>query len=90
MASIKNLKKDVNRILAEVIEECYSFQLDADEKTNSKIEGIIDEAIETFDQLIQKIHDKNVENKSTHYNNITKELQTKGNELLEKLNKIVS
>ena len=90
MASIKNLKKDVNKILAEVIEECYSLQLDADEKTNSKIEGIIDEAIETFDQLIQKIHDKTVENKSNHFNNITKELETKGNELLDKLNKLVS
>ncbi len=90
MASIKNLKKDVNKILAEVIEECYSFQQNADEKTNNKIEEIIDEAIETFDQLIQKIHDKKVENKSTHFNNITKELETKGNELLEKLNKLVS
>jgi DNA anti-recombination protein RmuC len=90
MASIKNLKKDVNRILAEVIEECYSYQLDADEKTNSKIEGIIDEAIDTFDQLIKKIHDKSVENKSTHFNDITKELETKGNELLDKLNKLVS
>jgi DNA anti-recombination protein RmuC len=90
MASIKNFKKDVNRILAEVIVECYSYQLDADEKTNSKIEGIIDEAIDTFDQLIKKIHDKSVENKSTHFNDITKELETKGNELLDKLNKLVS
>lgn len=90
MASIKNLKKDVNRVLAEVIEECYSYQLDADEKTNSKIEEIIDEAIDTFDNIIQKIHDKTMENKSAHFNNITKELETKGNELLEKLNKLVS
>jgi DNA anti-recombination protein RmuC len=90
MASIKNLKKDINKILAEVIEECYSYQLDADDKTNSKIEGIIDEAIETFDNLIAKIHDKKVENKSAHFNNVTKELETRGNELFEKLRKLVA
>lgn len=85
MASIRNLKKDINKVLADVIEECYVVQLDADEKNNEKIESIIDEAIETFDALIEKIHEKGVENKSAHFKNISKELEEKGSELLQKL-----
>ncbi|MEN8185757.1 MAG: hypothetical protein ABFR05_01375 [Bacteroidota bacterium] len=88
MASIKNLKKDINNVLSDVIEECYLCQLTGDEKVSAKAEKIIDEAIESFDALIAKIHEKGVENRSVHFRNISKDLETKATALLEKISKI--
>lgn len=55
MASIKNLKKDINYVLGDIIEAVYITEL-ATQKTNSE-EGneIIEEAIATFDELLQKL-----------------------------------
>ncbi len=88
MASIKNLKKDINNVLSEVIEECYICQLTSDEKVSAKADKIIDEAIESFDALIVKIHEKGVENKSSHYKGISKDLENKATALFEKISKI--
>ena len=48
----------------------------------------LDEAIEIFDVLIEKLHAKGVEDKKTHYKAINTELEIKANALVEKLNKI--
>ena len=56
MASVKNLKKDINYVLSDIIEECYLWQmLQEDAKKADKAEKIIDEAISTFDELIEKV-----------------------------------
>ena len=45
MASIKNLKKDINYVLGDIIDECI-VSASGDTK---KIEAIVDEAIVVFD-----------------------------------------
>ncbi|WP_372794938.1 hypothetical protein [Lutibacter sp.] len=88
MASIKNLKKDINYVLGDIIEECYTLEL-LNPKTDSKdTEAIIDEAILAFDSLVEKVNMKNVENKKAHFKNITLELEEEANNLLEKINKL--
>jgi len=87
MASVKNLKKDINYTLGDIIEECYIAQMLTPENSK-KTEAIIDEAIEIFDVLIEKLHAKGVEDKKTHYKAINTELEIKANALVEKLNKI--
>ena len=42
MASIKNLKKDINYVLSDIIEECYVWQLVNSDKKANKDEKIID------------------------------------------------
>ena len=81
MASIKNLKKDINYTLGDVIEECL-FKLAGDPK---KSEAIIDEAIAVFDGLIAKVNAKNVVNKKQHFKSINRELSTKAMGLIEKV-----
>lgn len=88
MASKKNLKKDINRVLSDVIEECYIFQKDAEEKISLKAEKIIDEAITTFDELIAKMNTKDVDNLKKHFKEIEGSLKSKSGELLEKLEKL--
>ncbi|MFK5890872.1 MAG: hypothetical protein QM486_09085 [Flavobacteriaceae bacterium] len=88
MSSVKNLKKDVNYVLSDVIEECYVWQLVNSGKKTDKSEKIIDEAIATFDALIEKINTKKVDNKKKHFAAITKELEKKATALLAKIEKL--
>jgi hypothetical protein len=88
MASIKNLKKDINYVLGDIIEECYTWEL-LNPKTDTKgTDAIIDEAIMAFDGLIDKVHIKSIENKKEHFKNIALELEEIANSLLEKVNKL--
>jgi Leu/Phe-tRNA-protein transferase len=84
MASIKNLKKDINYVLEDVIDECLSKLTNDTEKS----EAIVDEAIAVFDDLMEKVNAKNVENKKAHFKGISTELESKAGELLDKINKL--
>ena len=88
MASIKNLKKDINYTLGDLIEECYVYQLLNPKADLKPSEAIIDEAIETFDSLIEKLNAKGIENKKSHFKSISKELETKATELVGKINSL--
>ena len=88
MASIKDLKKDINYVLGDIIEAVYILE-DAQDKPGSK-EGsaIIDDAIETFDALIAKVNQRDVEDPKKHLKGVRKELEEKANALIKKLNAI--
>jgi len=88
MASIKNLKKDINYVLGDIIEECYTWESLNPKASTKAAEAIIDEAIEAFDVLIEKVNSKDIENKKSHYNNINLELEKKANKLIKKINKL--
>jgi hypothetical protein len=88
MASIKNLKKDINYTLGDIIEECYMYELLNSNEDTSKSEAIIDEAIAVFDGLLDKVNAKSVENKKSHYKAISAELETKASALLTKVNSL--
>ena len=86
MASIKNLKKDINYVLGDVIE--YALDVSALKNEPKKGDAIIDEAIETFDALIQKVNASDVENKKAHYKAVNQELEDKAKRLVEKINSL--
>ena len=88
MASIKNLKKDINYTLGDIIEECYVYQLLNPKADAKPSEAIIDEAIVTFDSLIGKLNAKGIENKKAHFKGISTELETKTTELVGKINSL--
>jgi len=88
MASIKNFKKDINYVLGDIIEECYVWEL-LNPKTDTKAsEAIIDEAISSFDALIDKTNVKKIENKKAHFKSLQKELEETANKLIERVNKL--
>lgn len=90
MASIKNLKKEINNVLSEIIEDCYVCQLNGDDKVSAKAEKIIDEAIATFDELIAKLHEKGVESQKSHFQALRKSLNEKSASLSDKIGKLAS
>jgi len=87
MANVRDLKKDINYVLGDIIEEVYIWEFENTDKDTKKSEAIIDEAISTFDALIEKVNAK-TENPKTHFKSIKQELEDKGNELLEKIKKL--
>ena len=58
MASVKNLKQDINYVLGDVIEEVYSWELLNPDADTKKSTAIIDETISLFDSLIVKVNEK--------------------------------
>jgi len=88
MANIRDLKKDINYVLGDIIEAVYIVDA-ANNKPDSK-EGakIIDSAIETFDDLIAKVNQRSVENRSEHLKGVRTELEKKGAALIAQLNKL--
>ncbi len=86
MASVKNLKKDINYVLGDIIEAVYIWELTNSDKDTKKSEKIIDEAIETFDDLILKVNAKDVENQKAHFKAVNKELEDRGRKLIDKIN----
>lgn len=88
MGNVRDLKKDINYVLGDIIEAVYIWEYANTDKDTKKSEAIIDEAIATFDDLIVKVNDRSVENKKAHFKAINKELEDRGKALIEKINKL--
>jgi ATP adenylyltransferase/5',5'''-P-1,P-4-tetraphosphate phosphorylase II len=86
MANVKNLKKDINYVLGDIIEAVYLFEMSTTGKPTDASNALIDEAIATFDSLITKVNAKNVENKKAHFKQINTELEQAANQLVAKIN----
>jgi hypothetical protein len=86
MSSVKNLKKDINFVLGDIIEAVYIYEMSTTGKPTEKTNAVIDEAIATFDNLIVKVNAKKVEDKKAHFKQINVELEQAANQLVEKIN----
>lgn len=88
MASIRNLKKDINHTLGDLIEECYVWELLNPEADTTNSQAIIDEAASIYDELLDKINTKDVESKKVHFKAINKELEEKAKVIADKVNNL--
>ena len=88
MANKRDLKKDINYVLGDIIEAVYVWELSNTSKPTKESEAIIDDAIATFDSLIAKVNDRKVEDKKAHFKAINQELESKGRGLIERINKL--
>jgi len=88
MGNVRDLKKDINYVLGDIIEAVYVWEYSNTDKDTKKSEAIIDEAIAAFDDLIAKVNDRSVEKKKAHFKAINIELEDTGRALIEKINKL--
>ncbi|HSD14042.1 MAG TPA: hypothetical protein VLB74_05300 [Flavobacterium sp.] len=88
MASVRNLKKDINFVLGDIIEAVYIHEMTTTGKPTAETDALIDEAITSFDGLITKVNQKNVENKKAHLKQVNKDLEVIATQLVEKINKL--
>ncbi len=88
MANIRDLKKDINYVLGDIIEAVYIIEA-SNEKQGSKAgSAIIEGAISTFDDLMAKVNQKGVEDHKAHFKGVREELEKEARALVDKLNKL--
>ncbi len=90
MASIKNLKKDVNFLTSEVIETCL-MKLSFDKATDSKeLYNLIENFIDYRNETIQKLNNPDKRDKKItvkkYYDDIYDQFLQKVDQTFEKLN----
>ena len=82
MASKRGLKKDLRKMIEDVIEECYSVQLYNPKKQEAS-DKIIDESAQFYDEMVTEIKNgKSKKDQAATFNKIT----DKAEDLIKKLN----
>ncbi|MEL6305195.1 MAG: hypothetical protein AAGL29_07530 [Bacteroidota bacterium] len=90
MASIRDLKKDVNFVLGDIIEAVYIWEEGSNNQNSEEGSAIIDKAIEVFDELMGQIHAKEVGDLKNHFKSVRNTLEERATELIEQLNGLSS
>lgn len=85
MASIKQLKKDINNEIGSIIEDIYHWELSQPDADLTKSESLIDEAIAAFDVFISKINAVEKKSAKTEFKGIHQEITSTVKALEEKL-----
>ncbi len=88
MASIRDLKKDINYVLGDIIEAVYIIENSQQEENSKEGSAIIDKAIETFDTLIAQVNQKDVADRKEHLKAVRASLEKEATELIVRLNKM--
>lgn len=88
MASVRGLKKDINNVLGDLIGAVYIVEATNGNVVSKEGEKIIDGAISTFDELIAKVNQRDVENRKAHLKKVREELESSAKALVEKVNKL--
>ncbi|MGB6153200.1 MAG: hypothetical protein WBG48_14545 [Pricia sp.] len=90
MASVRELKKDINNVLGDIIEAVYITDAANNKQDSKDGVAIIDEAIAAFDGLIADVNKKDVDNRAKHLKGVRKDLEKKAGDLVEKVNQLGS
>ena len=86
--NLRVFKKDIEFFIGEFIEDCELFIILNPHKNAEKIDEIVDEAVNLYNDLKQKAaHTEG--NKKAYYNGLTKAMFEKLDELSEQLSAVV-
>ncbi len=84
MSSRRILKKNLNAMVFDIVEECYTASL-IDDKKVAKANTIIDEAADFQDNFLSRI---NSAKSKADFKGFSAEIETKAIDFVEKLNKL--
>lgn len=88
MASIRDLKKDINNVLGDIIEAVYIVESSQQMEPTEEGSAIIDKAIDTFDTLIAEVNKRDVADKKAHFREVRASLEKEATDLVGRLNKL--
>ncbi|BCY27203.1 hypothetical protein [Flavobacterium okayamense] len=86
MASVKNLKKEINYVLGDLVDIVYVWEITNGGKPTEKTDEIVDSIYSTYDELLVKINNREVENKKAHFRQVRKDFEGFVNQVVEKIN----
>lgn len=89
--NLRDIKKDIEYLLGEFIDDCSLFlAFNPDESRDEHIAKLIDESVDLYNELKDKVNAKVEGNKKAYYNGIRKELVDGLDALCEKLSAVIS
>ena len=87
--NLRVFKKDIEFFIGEFIEDCELFLILNPHKDVEKIDAIVEEAVDLYNDIkLKAAHAEG--NKKAYYNNLTKVMFEKLDELSEKLSTVVA
>jgi hypothetical protein len=68
MASIRNVKKDIDYLVSEVISDCYTFLYIHGDKNKEQVNGIIEDVVSKRNDFIHRVNnpEKQLDRKQKH------------------------
>ena len=88
MASVKNLKKEINYVLGDIVNIVYVWEMTNGGKPTEASDKLVDEIYETFDGLMSKANVKDIENKKAHFKKIRSDYEEAANQFVAKVNEL--
>jgi len=90
MANRRELKRNINGLLGDVIEECYESLLNNEGKNEAQVEALVDQCVDLADDLIAKVNSaKKLKSRAEIKKMFSEVKETLGDnviDLIEKLN----
>jgi len=88
MASIRNLKRDLNYVTSDIIEAAYLHQIVNPDEDHTKSDQIVEDAISNFNEFIVEINNREAEDRGAHLKKVNKEVEAKSNDLVKRVNEL--
>ncbi|MFT6844281.1 MAG: hypothetical protein ACJAUV_000455 [Flavobacteriales bacterium] len=93
MANRRSIKKDIQFIIHDLIDECCAYIILKGDEKEAQINVIIDQSVEVYDDLMKRVNNhNNLSGKEVkaHFNAIYSDLEEKSIELTKALNKSIA
>ena len=87
--NLRDIKKDIEYVLSAFVEDCSIVAAVNEKASESEVSELIEEAIELYNELRDKVNAKVEGSKKAYYNGLRKEILTKTDALYEKLSAAV-
>ncbi len=88
MASVKNLKKEINYVLGDIINIVYVWEMTTTGKPTPASDALVDGIYDSFDGLMARVSEKGVENKKAHFKQIRKDFEATANQFVAQVNEL--
>lgn len=88
MANVRNLKKEINYVLGDIIEQIYQWEKQSSNTNSEEGTALIDECISLFDELMAMVNQKSEQSHKAHYKAVRVALAEKSAAIQKKLAKL--
>lgn len=88
--NLRTIKKDIEFFVGEFIDDCTLFACLNPGKDTDDLAKLIDEAVDLYNDLKNKVNHPEGDDKKAYYKSINSEMFAKLDELCEKLSSVIS
>ena len=87
--NLRDIKKDIKYVIGAFVDDCSLFRVVNRAADDEALADLLQEAVDLYNDLLDKANSKVEGAKSVYFNSIRKELLEKTNALYEKLSEMV-